>query len=100
MRYPTLIALLAPMLIGLPALAADWPTADREHFIQECKTSAQASIAPDKLQRYCSCAADKVSGEFSSAELAELRTQKTPLPEHTHQRLLKVSQSCLSQLNG
>ncbi|MFC5699466.1 hypothetical protein ACFPU0_28515 [Pseudomonas sp. GCM10022186] len=100
MRYPTLIALLAPLLIGLPAVAAQWPSGEREHFIQECKSSAQASISADKLQRYCSCAADKVSTEFSTSELEELKTQKTPLPEQTHQRLLKVSQSCLSQLNG
>ncbi len=100
MRYPTLIALLAPLLIGLPVVAAQWPSGEREHFIQECTNSAQANISADKLQRYCSCAADKVSTEFSTSELEELKTQKTPLPEQTHQRLLKVSQSCLSQLNG
>ena len=100
MRYPILIALFVPMLVGLPAVAAEWPAGERDHFIQECQTSAQASIAPEKLQRYCSCAADKVSNEFSRAELDELKAQKTPLPQETHQRLLKVSQSCLSQLNS
>ncbi|MDH4873798.1 hypothetical protein [Pseudomonas sp. BN515] len=100
MRYTTLIALFVPMLIGLPAVAGEWPTGEREHFMQECKTSAQANVPVDKLQRYCSCAADGVSSEFSGAELEALKTQKTPLPEQTHQRLIKVSQSCLSQLNG
>ncbi|QEY60893.1 hypothetical protein FXN65_02080 [Metapseudomonas lalkuanensis] len=100
MRYPNLIALFVPMLIGLPAAAGEWPTGEREHFIQECKTSAQANVPVDKLQRYCSCAADGVSSEFSGAELEALKAQKTPLPEQTHQRLIKVSQSCLSQLNG
>ncbi|AOE82928.1 hypothetical protein [Pseudomonas sp. TCU-HL1] len=99
MRYPTLIALFVPVLIGLPAVAAEWPSGERDRFIQDCKTSAQANIAADKLQRYCGCAADRVSVEFSSAELAALKSQKTPLPEQTHQRLIKVSQSCLSQLN-
>ncbi|MFZ6050228.1 hypothetical protein ACFW0H_29420 [Pseudomonas sp. CR3202] len=100
MRYQTLIALFAPLLIGLPVVAAEWPAGERDLFIQECKSSAQANLAADKLQRYCSCAADQVSAEFSGAELEALKTQKTPLPERTHQRLLKVSQSCLSQLNG
>ncbi|MNJ57506.1 hypothetical protein D3C77_530960 [compost metagenome] len=99
MRYATLFALFVPALIGLPVVAAEWPSGERDHFIQECKTSAQASIAQDKLQRYCSCAADQVSSEFSSTELETLKDQKTPLPEQTHQRLLKVSQACLSQLN-
>lgn len=100
MRYPTLIALFIPVIVSLPALAADWPSGERDHFIQECKTSAQANVPVDKLQRYCSCAADRVSSEFSTSELETLKTQKTPLPEQTHQRLIKVSQSCLSQLNG
>ena len=100
MRYTTLIAVFAFVLTGLPAVAGEWPTGEREHFIQECKTSAQANIPVDKLQRYCSCAADRVSSEFSGAELEALKTQKTPLPDKTNQRLIKVSQSCLSQLNG
>ncbi|MCY1210929.1 hypothetical protein D9M68_300640 [compost metagenome] len=100
MRYTTLIAVFAFVLTGLPAVAGEWPTGEREHFIQECKTSAQANIPVDKLQRYCSCAADRVSSEFSGAELEALKTQKTPLPDQTNQRLIKVSQSCLSQLNG
>lgn len=99
MRYPTLIAFFAPVLVGLPVLAAEWPGGERENFIQECKTSAQANVPAAKLQRYCSCAADGVSREFSSAELQELKGQKTPLPAQTHQRLVKVSHSCLSQLN-
>lgn len=100
MRYTTLIAFFVSVLIGLPALAGEWPTGEREHFIQECRTSAQANIPVDKLQRYCNCAADRVSSEFSGAELEVLKTQKTPLPEQIQQRLIKVSQSCLSQLNG
>ncbi|BAU72082.1 hypothetical protein [Metapseudomonas furukawaii] len=100
MRHPSLLVLCLPLLASLPAVAADWSPGDRDHFVQECKTSAQASVPADKLQRYCGCAADKVAAEFSAAELDALKVQKTPLPEATHQRLVKVSQACLSQLNG
>ncbi|WP_044871160.1 hypothetical protein [Pseudomonas sp. LFM046] len=100
MRCKTLIALFVSMLIGLPAIGADWPAGEREKFMQDCQSSGQATVAPDKLQRYCGCAADKISNEFSREELDRLKGQKTPLPEETQARLVKVSQSCLSQLNG
>lgn len=99
MRYPTLIALFVPVLIGLPAIASEWPTGGRDHFVQDCKTGAKSQIAPEKLARYCDCAAEEIGNDLSSAELKQLDTQKTPLPELTQKRMEQASASCLSQLN-
>ncbi|MGA6105730.1 hypothetical protein ABS648_02600 [Pseudomonas solani] len=99
MRYPYLLALAAPLLVSLSANAAEWAPGERDHFVKECAAGAQAQVSPDKLQKYCGCAADKVSAEFSQAELNELKAQKTPLPKATHERLLSVTNQCLPQLN-
>ncbi|WP_285960215.1 hypothetical protein [Pseudomonas tohonis] len=99
MRYPYLIALAAPWLVSLSAQAAEWPAGERDHFVKECMAGAQAQVGADKLQKYCGCAADRVSAEFSQAELDELKAQKTPLPKTTHERLLSVTNKCLTQLN-
>ena len=99
MRYPKLIVLFVPMLIGLPAIAGDWPAGEREQFVDDCVNGAQASVPKDRLQRYCACAADKVGSEFSTAELDAMKAQKTPLPQTVHQRLMRASKNCLSQLN-
>lgn len=99
MRYPTLIALFVPVLISLPAIASEWPAGGRDHFIQECKAGAKSQVAPEKLARYCDCAADHIDDDLSSAELKQLGTQKTPLPELTQKRMEQVSAACLSQLN-
>lgn len=99
MRYLSLLALCAPLFAALPAHAAEWPSGARASFVKECMASAESNVAHDKLQGYCDCAAEKISHDLSGAEIQEIATQKTPLPPKTHERMLAVSKSCLSQLN-
>ncbi|MBT8769311.1 hypothetical protein [Metapseudomonas boanensis] len=100
MRYRKLIVLFVSMLIGLPAVAGDWPAGERERFVEDCVNGAQAEVPADTLRRYCACAADKVGSESSTVELEAMKAQKAPLPQATHQRVMRAAQSCLSQLNN
>lgn len=97
MSYRHLIALFVPLAFALPATAADWPAGAKAQFAKECVASAQSGHDKAQLQAYCECAADKISGEFSEAELQEMGRQTPPDPA-MQQRLISASSSCSSKL--
>ncbi|HDZ55054.1 MAG TPA: hypothetical protein ENI17_16225 [Pseudomonas xinjiangensis] len=92
MRHRHLIAFLTPLVFALPA-AADWPEGAKDRFVQECIASAQANNSAVQAQSYCACAADKVSSEFSEAEL-EAMGRQSPMADGMRQRLVEASRSC------
>ncbi|PAU59712.1 hypothetical protein BZL41_16400 [Pseudomonas sp. PIC25] len=98
MRYHPLLALFASLAVTLPAVAADWPAGGKADFIKECVASSKATHGEDAAKDYCECAADKVSDEFSEAEMEELHS-KTGITPQMQQRLVSASSSCLSELN-
>lgn len=53
----------------------------------------------NNLKAYCECAAEKVSGEFSEAEMQAMAGQATP-DAAMQQRLIKASASCENKLQG
>jgi hypothetical protein len=99
MNYRHLIAFVIPLAFALPATAAGWPESAKTEFVNECITGAQASHSKEQLQAFCECAADKVSSEFSTAELEEMRSQSQPNPA-LQQRLVTASSSCNAKLQG
>lgn len=96
MNHRHLLALCAPLLLSLPATAA-WPPDATAQFTKECVASAQSNHSKAQLQAYCECAADKVSGEFSEAELQEMGRQSPPDPV-LQQRLIDASSKCNAKL--
>ncbi|WP_372877237.1 hypothetical protein [Pseudomonas sp.] len=99
MNYRHLIALVLPLALALPATAAEWPAGAKIEFVNECVAGAQASHSEEQLRAFCECAADKVSQEFSAAELEAMRSQTQPDPA-LQQRLVTASNSCNAKLQG
>lgn len=99
MNYRHLIAFVIPLAFALPATAAGWPEGAKTEFVNECVTGAQSSHSQKQLQAFCECAADKVSNEFSAAELEAMRNQSQPDPT-LQQRLVTASSSCNTKLQG
>ncbi|MFC0711209.1 hypothetical protein [Azorhizophilus paspali] len=98
MRSLSLSVFLLTLAGVLPAVAGEWPSGAREAFVRDCLASAKARQEEGAARRYCECSADRVAVEFSSAELRELQGAKQ-VPAPMHERLLKTSTGCLSQLN-
>jgi hypothetical protein len=98
MNYRHLLALFAPLVLALPASAAEWPASAKAEFARECIASAQSKHSPAQLQAYCDCAATKVSSEFSEAELQAMDQQAAPDPA-MQKRLIAASNSCTSKLD-
>jgi len=98
MNYRHLIAFFIPLAIALPATAAEaWPAGAKAAFVKECVAGAPDGHATSNLQAYCECAADKVSSEFSEAEMQAMARQSPPDPA-MQQRLVEASSSCDSKL--
>ena len=98
MNYRYLVAVFAPLAFALPAAAAEeWPAGAKAEFARECVASAQTDHSKAQLQAYCECAADKVSSQFSEAELQAMGRQSSPDPA-IQQRLLQASSSCTGKL--
>lgn len=97
MNHRRLIALFAPLAFILPAAAAEWPPQAQAAFVKECVANAQSNHSAAQLQAYCECAADKVSKEFSEAEMQEINRQSPPDPA-LQQRLMEASSVCTATL--
>ena len=91
-------ACAALLLIGLPALAAQWPAGGRETFRNGCEDSAGQALGEERAQRYCACTLTRIDRDFSATEIAAL--DKAELPEPLVARLQRVSQTCLAELDG
>ncbi|HLV17054.1 MAG TPA: hypothetical protein VKY70_06275 [Pseudomonas sp.] len=99
MRIAASLSLLSLALLGsAPLLAADWPPAARQQFVNECVSSADAGTPPAKARAYCECSAEQVSREFSDAEIQQLQGQAS-LDERTRERLGQAASQCLHHLN-
>lgn len=97
MRYRHLIALFAPLAFAVPVVAAEWAPDAKATFVRECVNGAQGEHTPAQLQAFCGCAADKVSSEFSEAEMQAMSRQSPPDPA-LQQRLVSASSSCGTHL--
>lgn len=89
------IAFLTPLVFALPA-AADWPNVARTGFVAECVESAALEHTAATAQAFCECAADRVSNEFSAAELETLSSGA--VDPAVQQRLIDASSSCAGEL--
>ena len=98
MRIPSLAVLPFILLGSAPLLAAEWPDAARKQFIDECVRSADANTPPAKARAYCECSAERVSSEFSDAEIRQLQGQAN-LDDRTRERLGQAASQCLHHLN-
>ncbi|MBF0675078.1 MULTISPECIES: hypothetical protein [unclassified Pseudomonas] len=98
MRAMSLTALFIPLLFSAPLMAGEWPAGAKNQFISECQSSATAGTPPAKSKAYCSCAADRVSDEFSDEEIKQLQGQSA-LDATTRERLGRAASACLSHLN-
>ncbi|MHA6495023.1 hypothetical protein ACX0MV_17515 [Pseudomonas borbori] len=96
MNYRHLIAFFAPLAFTLPA-AAEWSADATAEFTRECVASAQSDHSEAQLTAYCECAADKISSEFTEAELQAMGRQSPP-DSALQQRLVNASSSCDSKL--
>ncbi|MBD9414666.1 hypothetical protein IB234_08825 [Pseudomonas sp. PDM16] len=92
------IALAALLMMGLPALAGEWPPGVRDTFQKSCVNSAGQALGQARAQQYCECTVRRIDRDFSSAELAAL--EKAELPEPLVKRLQQVSGQCLNELGG
>lgn len=100
MNYRHLIVFFLPLAFALPALAAEpWPAGAKASFVNECVAGAPEGHDMNNLKAYCECAAEKVGGEFSEAEMQAMASQSTP-DAAMQQRLIKASASCESKLQG
>lgn len=98
MNYRHLIAFFAPLAFALPAVAAEpWPAGAKTAFVKECVAGAPKGHDTSNLKAYCECAAEKVSGEFSEAEMQAMAAQSTP-DAAMQQRLIAASAGCESNL--
>jgi len=98
MNYRHLIAFFLPLAFALPSAAAQsWPAGAKAEFVKECVAGAPEGHDTSNLKAYCECAAEKVSAEFSEAEMQAMASQSTPDPA-MQQRLIKASGSCESNL--
>ncbi|KHL69038.1 MULTISPECIES: hypothetical protein [Pseudomonas] len=98
MRIPSLALLSLSLLASTPLLAANWPDAARKQFVDECVRSADANTPPAKARAYCECSAERVSSEFSDAEIRQLQGQAN-LDDRTRERLGQAASQCLHHLN-
>ncbi len=98
MRAISLTALFIPLLLSAPLMAGEWPAGAKNQFIDECQRSATAGTPPAKSKAYCTCAADRVSDEFSDEEIQQLQGQRQ-LDATTQERLGRAASACLSHLN-
>lgn len=97
MNYRHLLALFTPLILALPASAAEWPAGAKNEFVRSCVASAQSRDSPAQLRAYCECAATRVSREFSEADMQAINSQS---PDPALQgRLIEVSSNCTSQLD-
>lgn len=97
MTYRHLLAFALPLALALPVSAAEWSAQARSEFVQQCVAGAPAGYEEAQLKAYCDCAADKVSGEFSEAELQEMSRQSPP-DAVMQQRLIAATSSCGDKL--
>lgn len=97
MTYRHLLAFALPLAVALPVSAAEWSAQATNEFVQQCVAGAPQGYGEAQLKAYCDCAADKVSAEFSEAELQAL-TQQSPPDPAMQQRLVTASSSCSDEL--
>lgn len=98
MNYRHLIAFFVPVAFVLPSVAAEpWPAGAKAAFVNECVAGAPDGHDTSNLKAYCECAAEKVSSEFSEAEMQAMARQSPPDPA-MQQRLIKASSSCDNNL--
>ncbi|WP_339525480.1 hypothetical protein [Pseudomonas sp. EA_35y_Pfl2_R111] len=98
MNYRHLIALFVPLAFALPSIAAEpWPADAKAEFVKECVAGAPDGHATNNLTAYCECAAEKVSNEFSEADMQAMARQSPP-DSAMQQRLIKASASCENHL--
>lgn len=97
MTYRLLLAFALPLAVALPLSAAEWSSQARAEFVQQCVAGAPSGYDQGQLKAYCECAAEKVSREFSPAELKEMSRQ-TPPDSALRQRLITASSSCNDKL--
>lgn len=98
MRIPSLAILSLSLLGSAPLLAANWSEAARMQFINECVGGADSNTPPAKARAYCECSAERVSNEFSDAEIRQLQGQES-LDDRTRERLGGAASQCLHHLN-
>jgi hypothetical protein len=98
MRAMSLTALFIPLMLSAPLMAGEWPAGAKSQFISECQRSATAGTPPAKSEAYCTCAAERVSDEFSDAEIKQLQGENA-LDADTRERLGQAASACLSHLN-
>lgn len=97
MTYRHLLAIALPLVVAVPASAAEWSDNAKTEFVQQCIAGAPAGYEEPQLRAYCDCAATKVSQEFSEAELQKISRQSPPDPA-MQQRLVNASSSCAGKL--
>lgn len=97
MTYRHLLAFALPLAVALPLSAAEWSSQAKSEFVQQCIAGAPTGYDQSQLNGYCECAADKVSREFSAAELEEMSRQSPP-DAALQQRLITASSSCSDKL--
>ncbi len=97
MNHRHLLAFALSLAVALPLSAAEWTAQAKTEFVQHCINGAPAGYEQPQLQAYCDCAADKVSREFSEAEVQAISRQSPP-DAALQQRLVDASGNCAGKL--
>ncbi|WP_426198822.1 hypothetical protein [Pseudomonas sp. DC3200b2] len=96
MRLPySLIRAALPLAMLCPLMAhAAWPGGAREQYMNDCVATARQQVDASTATAHCSCGADVIERQFSTAEIQQLMSKAPPPTVELRDRLQKEVSVC------
>ncbi|MFJ7885139.1 hypothetical protein ACIQYF_16945 [Pseudomonas sp. NPDC096917] len=95
MRMTHLLAFAAPLALLLPLSAeAAWPKDLKASYMKDCTAAAAPKIGEKAAQSHCSCGADKIDKNFTTAQIKELMGPDGAKNPPLQQKALDVIAEC------
>ena len=96
MSMKRFLALATPLALLLPlsAHAGNWPAALKKDYMKDCVAAARQNIDKKKAEEYCACGADKLSANFSTAQIKQLMSKTVQPSAELRTQALDAIQSC------
>ncbi|MFF7708798.1 hypothetical protein [Pseudomonas sp. NPDC007930] len=93
MRLLTLAAASLALLVPLAAQAA-WPPRAKAQYMSDCVATAKQDVDSTKATKHCTCGADVIEKQFSTAEIQQLMSTTPPPTVELRDRLTAAVQVC------
>ena len=92
-----LLALATPLLallLPLSAHADNWPAALKNDYMKDCVAAASQNIDKKTATQFCACGADKLSANFSTAQIKQLMSKEVQPSAELRAQALKAIEAC------